>query len=273
MIIARGRNYFAVLAVFFPLLLVNLAYGQTPGTGAISGIVFDPSNRVVVNAEVSAVSADTHISRSVTTTSTGLFRIPLLPPGSYVVTVRAAGFAVNTSQLVVVTVSQASSLNVTLAVAGENKSLQVSGQAQVADLESSTLGGLVNNLAIEALPLSNRNFMQILGLAPGVVTDLPTPSSLGRGTINVSANGATPTSNNIQFNGIDANNMAENSASNAETSIVGVAVPAPDTIQEFRVQTANFDAAYGRSTGGNVDLVTKTGKYRFLGIGFDIVRN
>jgi hypothetical protein len=273
MTIPRMRNYFAIFAVFFSLLLMNLANGQTPGTGAISGIVFDPANRVVVNAEVLAVSDDTHVSRSVTTTSTGLFRVPLLPPGSYAVTVKAPGFAVNISQLVVVTVSQTSSLDIKLAVAGANQSVVVSRQAQVADLDSSTLGGLVDNAAIETLPLSNRNFTQILGLAPGVVTDLPTPSSLGRGTINVSADGATPTSNNIQFNGIDANNMAENSASSAETSIVGVAVPAPDTIQEFRVQTANFDASYGRSTGGNVDLVSKTGTNRFHGSAWEFVRN
>ena len=273
MTITRVRNCLATLAIFLPLLLPNLVYGQTPGTGAISGIVFDPSNRVVINAEVTVVSADTHFSRSVTTTSTGLFRAPLLPPGAYAVTVKAPGFAVSTSPSVVVTVSQITSLNVILAVASENQSLKVSSAAQVADLDSSTLGGLVNNTAIESLPLSNRNFTQILGLAPGVVTDLPTPSSLGRGTINVSANGATPTSNNIQFNGIDANNMAENSASNAETSIVGVAVPAPDTIQEFRVQTANFDAAYGRSTGGNVDLVSKAGTDRFHGSAWEFVRN
>ena len=113
-------------------------------------------------------------------------------------------------------------------------------------MESSTLGGVVDETAILALPLASRNFTQILGLAPGVVVDLPNAAQLGRGTQNVASNGATPTANNIQFNGIDANNLVQNSANNSESSQVGTAIPAPDSIQEFRVQTANFDAAYGR---------------------------
>ena len=100
----------------FFLLLVATAFGQTPGTGAISGVVYDPSNRVVSNAEVLAVNEATHVSRSVMTTSEGVFRVPLLLPGAYTITVRAAGFAENTSRSIKVTVSETSSLNVFLVV-------------------------------------------------------------------------------------------------------------------------------------------------------------
>jgi hypothetical protein len=248
-------------------------YAQDAATGAISGVVYDPSNRVVVHAEVLTVNEATHVSRSVMTTAEGVFRVPLLPPGAYAVTVKAAGFAENTSPSIQVTVSKTASLNVTLTIAGVNQSLQVADKASVAELESSTLGGVVDETAIRSLPLSNRNYTQIIALSPGVVVDLPTATALGRGTQNVAADGATPTQNNIQFNGIDANNMAENSAASAETSIVGVAVPAPDTIQEFRVQTANYDAGYGRSAGANVDLVSKTGANQFHGSAWEFVRN
>jgi hypothetical protein len=88
----------------------------------------------------------------------------------------------------------------------------------------------------------------------------------------VSSNGATPTSNNIQFNGVDANNLAENSAANANEE-VGTGIPAPDAIQEFRVQTANFDAAYGRGSGANVDLVSKSGTNSFHGSAWEFLRN
>ena len=145
----------------------------------------------------------------------------------------------------------------TLAVSGVKQSIDVENPSSVVNVESATLGGLVDGAAIQALPLSSRNFTQILGLSPGVVVDVPSATALGNGTQNVASNGATPTSNNIQFNGVDANNLLENSAASAQNYEVGVAVPAPDSIQEFRVQTANFDAAYGRGTGANVDLVSK----------------
>jgi hypothetical protein len=252
--------------------LATVAFAQTPGTGAISGVVFDPSKRVVVNAAVLAVNDATHISRSVTTTPEGVFRLPLLPPGTYTVTVSMPGFAVNASHSIRVTVSETTSLNVTLAIAIAGERVQVQGGAEGLELESSTLGGVVDEKAVQTLPLSNRNYTQILGLSPGVVVALPNAAELGRGTQDVSSNGATPTSNNIQFNGVDANNLAENSASNANEE-VGTAIPAPDAIQEFRVQTANFDAAYGRGSGANVDLVSKSGTNSFHGSAWEFLRN
>src|ERR1700761_2618217 len=267
----RRRRLSASFTVM--LLLAGVASAQTPGTGAISGIVLDPANRAVANAEVLVSDNSTHISRSVTTTAEGVFRVPLLPPGQYSVTVKAPHFAPNISPSIPVAVSDTTTLNVTLAIAGTSTNIQVSSNAEVAQLESSTLGGVVDETAILSLPLASRNYTQILGLAPGVVVDLPNAAQLGRGTQNVASNGATPTANNIQFNGIDANNLVQNSASNAESSQVGTAIPAPDSIQEFRVQTANFDAAYGRGTGANVDLVSKSGTNGFHGSVWEFVRN
>src|ERR1700723_961844 len=265
-------HLFAGVTVFAVLLAGN-TFGQTPGTGAISGIVYDPTNRVIANAEVLADNEATHLSRQVVTTAEGVFRVPLLPAGIYAVTVNAPGFAARTSEHIRVTVGETSSLDVTLTVAGTGATVRVGSDAQIAQLESSTLGGLVDETAIQGLPLSTRNYTQILGLAPGVVVDLPNATALGNGTQNVASNGATPTANNIQFNGIDANNLAENSAANSESSILGLAIPAPDAIQEFRVQTANFDAAYGRGTGANVDLVSKSGTNAFHGSAWEFVRN
>ena len=158
-------------------------------------------------------------------------------------TAKGPRFVVRTSQLIQVTVSETTSLNVTLAIAKTGESVQVEANAANAQLESSTLGGVVDETAVLSLPLSIRNYTQTLGLAPGVDVDLPNAAQLGRGTQNVASNGARPTASNIQFNGIDANNIIQNSASNAESSQVGTAIPAPDSIQEFRVHTANFDAA------------------------------
>jgi hypothetical protein len=150
--------------------------------------------------------------------------------------------------------------------------VEVDSDAEMVQQESSTLGRAVDQQAIEALPLANRNFTQILGLSPGVVVALPDAAELGRGTQNVTSNGAKTTSNNIQFNGVDANNLSQNSAAN-DGEEVGVAIPAPDAIQEFKVQTANYDAAYGRGAGANVDLVSRSGSNRFHGSAWEFVRN
>jgi len=273
---ATTWKHLAIAAMFLlaPFLFpVSTASSQTPGTGAISGIVYDPANRLVANAEVQTVNEATHVSRSVKTTGAGVFHVPLLPPGTYAVTVSEVGFAKNISRAIQVTASKTTSLNVTLAIAGVSQTVQASDNASIAELESSTLGGLVDETATQSLPLVSRNYTQILGLSPGVVADLPSVTELGNGTQNVASDGATPTANNIQFNGVDANNLAENSAAAADSFETGTAIPAPDAIQEFRVQTANFDAAYGRGTGANVDLVSKSGTNTFHGSAWEFVRN
>jgi hypothetical protein len=254
------------------LFMSMCAFGQTPGTGAIAGNLYDPASKTVSGAEVVAVSQAMHIARTAISTQEGSFELPLLPPGSYIVTVKAPGFTASISDAVRVAAGEIITLHLSLTLASVTQSVQVNSRAEEADLESSTLGGLVDPTTIQMLPLSNRNYTQILGLSPGVVVDLPNATALGNGTENVASDGATPLSNNIQFNGIDANNLAENSAANAETD-AGTAIPAPDTILEFRVQTANFDAAYGRGSGANVDLVSKSGTNDLHGSAWEFVRN
>ena len=259
-------------AAMLALMTAGIAVGQTPGTGAISGVVYDPANRVVANAEVQAVSQATHLSRSAVTTAEGVFHVPLLLPGAYSVTVKSPGFAEKTVEPVQVVVTETSSLNLTLAVAGAVANVQVESNSEILQVESSTLGRAVDETAIQALPLSNRNYTQILGLSSGVIVPLPNPAQLGRGTQNVTANGAKTTSNNMQFNGVDANNMASSSAAN-NGNTVGTAIPSPDAIQEFKVQTANYDASYGRGAGANVDLISKGGTNGFHGSAWEFVRN
>jgi len=255
------------------MLLTGGSFAQTPGTGAISGTVYDPANHVLAGAHVTAVEQATQMRRSAATGAEGDFRISLLPPGDWTVTVSAQGFEASQPLAVNVTVSAVSTVRVALAPASVNTTVQVSAGQQNAQLETSALGGVVDETAIQALPLANRNYTQILGLSPGVVVDLPNAAQLGSGTENVASDGAIPLANNIQFNGIDANNLVENSAASAQSYEVGTAIPAVDTIQEYRVQTANFDAAYGRGSGANVDLVSRSGTDKFHGSAWEFVRN
>ncbi|MBA3912597.1 MAG: TonB-dependent receptor plug domain-containing protein [Acidobacteriales bacterium] len=171
-----------------------------------------------------------------------------------------------------VAVTETTVLDVPLAAGGPNTLVEVKATAQLAQTESSALGHTIDARTIEALPLDNGNYTQILALSPGVTVELPNAGALGKNTLNVSANGAKTTSNNFQFNGVDANNISENSASGFDPE-VGVAVPAPDTIAEFKVQTGMYDAGYGRGAGANVDVISRSGTNGYHGTLWEFFRN
>lgn len=268
---ASARQFLAVqLTALF--LMSGVLRAQAPGTGAITGSVHDPAGLVVANASVSAVNESTDVTRTASTNSSGVFTMTLLLPGTYSVAVNDPGFAENTLHSVLVVTGETTSVEFRLAIKAVSVSLKVAAETEIVQAQNSTLGRAVLQEAMQALPLENRNYTQILSLSPGVVVALPNAAALGRGSQNVSDNGAKTTENSVQFNGVDANNLAQNSVENA-TEEVGVAVPAPDTIQEFKVQTGNYDAAYGRGVGANVDVVSKAGSNQFHGSVWEFLRN
>ena len=264
------RSTSVLTAILFAI--TGVALSQAPGTGAITGTVNDPAGLTVSGAKVSVIDDSTDQERTALTASTGTFTVPLLTPGSYTVKVNASGFEEKIVHAVPVVVSETSAVEFRLSVAHVGVSIQVEPNIEMAQLESSTLGRALDQGMIEAIPLSNRNFTQILALSPGVVVALPDATALGKGTQDVTANGNKTTANNIQFNGIDANNLSQNSAAN-DGEEVGVAIPAPDTIEEFKVQTGNYDATYGRGTGANVDVISRTGSNHFHGTAWEFLRN
>jgi hypothetical protein len=260
-----------VLGVVF-LLLAGLSNAQAPGTGALAGQVFDTSRAVIAGAQVSLVNEETGLSRSVRTMADGSFRVQLLSPGNYSIVIEVQGFKQKTLRSVQVVVSETAAVEVELEVGATSAQVEVAGVPELAQTEGASLGHVTDERTIVALPLSNRNFSQILALSPGVLTGVPQAGNVGRNTQNVSANGAKTTANNFQFNGVDANNMSQNSLSGFDPE-VGIAIPAPDTITEFKVQTAMYDATYGRSTGANVDFVSKSGGNQFHGNLWEFLRN
>jgi Carboxypeptidase regulatory-like domain/TonB-dependent Receptor Plug Domain/TonB dependent receptor len=257
---------------FLVLLVASCLQAQAPGTGAITGLISDPSGAVVANARVSAVNEETNSSRTVNTTTEGVFRVPLLLPGNYSIVVEQAGFKQKILRSVHVVVSETAVVNVGLEVGADTVKIEVSGSSEMAQTESSTLGWVTDGKLIVDLPLANRNFTQLLALSPGIVVELPDAADLGKGTQNVSANGARTTSNNFLFDGVDANNISENSFSGFDPE-TGIAIPAPDTIAEFKVQTGMYDASYGRGSGATVDLISQTGSNGFHGTLWEFFRN
>ena len=254
------------------LLAPCFLHAQTPGTGGIAGAVVDPTGAVLPNAAVQVVSQGTGWSRKTVTDADGLFRAPLLPPGEYSVVVSASGFQTKNIDSVHVVAGETAVFNVRLMVGTVASETAVVGTPEFAQTESSALGRVTDARTITALPLANRNFSQLLALNPGVVVELPDAAALGKNTQNVSSNGAKTTANNFQFNGIDANNLSQGSFSGFDPE-PGIAIPAPDTIAEFKVQTGMYDAGYGRSAGANVDFISRTGTNRFHGTLWEFFRN
>ena len=268
----RLRHYVLPGTLFF--LMISFAKAQAPGTGAITVQIFDPSGAAVSNARVSVVNEQTNWSRTGSTNAEGLLRMTLLVPGEYSVVVNAPGFQQNILHSIHVVGSETAVVNAKLEVNPVAAvQVQVMESAELAQTESAALGRVTEANTIVAVPLANRNFTQILALSPGVIAPLPDAGQLGTNTQNVSANGAKTTANNFQFDGIDANNISKNSFRSALAAETGIALPNPDTIAEFKVQTGQYDAGYGRSTGANVDFVSKAGANNFHGSLWEFFRN
>src|SRR5579859_5010948 len=218
-------NWKTALLVFglSVVMLGEHLYAQDAATGAIAGAIVDGSGARITQARLTVVSTDTQASRVTTTDGKGEFRVPLLSPGSYSVLVDAPGFAKYKAEGIEVVVSETNSLTLSLTIKDSGTTTLVSADTEMVQLESSSLGRVVDETAINSLPLANRNYTQILGLSPGVVVSLPSAVQLGSGTQNVATNGAKTTANNFQFNGVNANNLAQNSAANdAEEGWIGI---------------------------------------------------
>ncbi len=123
------------------------------------------------------------------------------------------------------------------------------------------------------MPLANRNYTQIIGLSAGTSVGVNNATSFGKGTLDISINGSTPGQNNFQMDGVAIQSMAGSGSANDNGIYVGIAVPSPDAIQEFKIQTSTYDATYGRNPGANVNVVTKSGTNSWHGTAFEFFRN
>ncbi len=263
---------FVCLAVLC-LLGVPSALAQSAGTGAISGTVTDPSNRSVPNTTVTLTNVGTGQTRTATTGTAGDYKFSLLPPGSYHLKFQASGFKTDEVGPVTVNVTETATDNETLQVGTISESVTVEANVQTLQTESSTLGTTVTGTQINALPMANGNYTEILSLSAGATVGVDNATSVGKGTQNISANGVDPGSNNFQMDGVAINNIANSGSANDGTIYTGIPIPSTDAIAEFKVQTSTYDASYGRNPGANVNLTTKSGTNDFHGTAFEFFRN
>lgn len=267
------RRHVSMLGVIALLTLIQSAGAQTAGTGALSGSVLDARGGTVAGAKVVVTSQATGEARSVMTDDRGGFLVSTLQPQLYRVEISKDGFKTLSIPDVRVSIAETTALTLRLEVGQISERVMVEAYEQQLQTESSTLGRVTTGEQVRTLPLAMRNYTQIISLNPGVASDVTDAGALGRGAMGnggapIVANGGSWNDNNVQMNGAAINDLQSSG-----TFSGGVAIPNPDTIQEFKVQTGQYDASYGRNAGANVELVTKGGGNAFHGALWEFLRN
>src|SRR3954463_11373382 len=263
-----------VLSAWLAVCSLGLScVAQTSATGAISGVVTDSSGALVVGAKITATNLATGATTTASSSSAGKYLFPLLPPGSYKVDASKEGFKVLSFPSISVNVTETEALNIRLQVGDVNETVEVDTSAEQLQTETSTLGNVTTHQMVENLPLVTRNYTQIIGLSPGIASDVTNAAGFGRGGGSNGeeafvANGGPSNDNNFQMNGVPINDLQGSGSFSG-----GVAVPNPDTIEEFKVQTGQYDASFGRNAGANVNVLTKGGTNAFHGTLFEYLRN
>ena len=277
LVVSLSRRAFAVFAACAIFAAWGQLSAQTGATGAISGAISDPTGAMVVGAQVRVTNMTTGDSRTLQSNDRGLYLAPLLQPGQYAVEVTKQGFKEVTSQDVQVIVAETTVLNIPLATGTVTESISVTSSSVQLETESSELGRVTDAQMVENLPLVARNYTQIVGLNPGVAQEATNASNLGRGGGSqaglpgggsIMTQGSTSSDNNFEMNGLSVNDMQSSMFYSA-----GIPIPNPDTIQEFRVQTSQYDATTGRNGGADVDLISKSGTNNYHATLFEYFRN
>jgi hypothetical protein len=247
------------LSVLFTLFIVTIlsyasrSWAQSSTTGGLTGAVTDSTGAAVPTATVTLVNLATNQSQTTTTDASGGYGFSLLPAGAYGVNFSAQGFKTSHLASVAVNVSEAQVLDAQLE-AGESAQ-QVVCLCRVSQTATSSTGTLVDNKTITAVPLTTRNFTQVLSMSSGSAASVNDAGLLGAGSQNVNVNGNTA-----------AGPFTVDGAASAST------VPNPDTISEFKIQTSQYDAGYGAKVP-NTNLVTQSGENEIHGDAWEFVRN
>ena len=231
-------------------------------TARLAGTITDPSNSPIAAAQITLTNTATTAAQSTTSNNTGAYVFPSLPPGNYEIAIAAQGFQKQLQKNITLEINQAANLDVKLSVASLATEVQVTEEAPLLQTETGNVGTTINSQTLDELPLVQRDVMAVVRLAPGVVAKSQVGDARGgRGVFNsnFSVGGGRTSTNEVLLDG----------AVNTIGDFNGVAFsPPPDAVQEFRVETNSFSAEFGRTGGGAVNIVTKSGGNRFHGTAY-----
>jgi hypothetical protein len=185
----------------------------------------------------------------------------------------ATGFKASEVPSVTVNVTETQVLDSRLEVGTQTQEVTVQGEVETVQTADATVGTVMTGKSIADLPLTSRNYTNLLGLSAGANVGVFDAGSLGKGTTNIAVNGGATGQNNFEMDGVSLNDPSSNGSASEGNYNTGIGIANPDAIQEFKIQTSLFDAGYGRKPGANVNVVTKSGTNQFHGTAFEFFRN
>lgn len=258
-----ARLAIVAVLVAFPSIVFPQSF-----TGTVSGTVSDATGAVLPKVKVTLVNERTNESRTRDTSQDGLYTFSQVSPGSYRVEAEADGFKKAVRTAVLVDVQQTTTVDMQLAVGAVTESVEVTGAVPQLQVNTSSLGQVVNNQQITELPLVGRNTLSLIGLTSGAQPmgafgGIPArTNAYNQGFFSTS--GSQVVTNETLIDGAPANTALYNAPAY---------VPVVDAVEEFKVQTNAFSAEFGRTGGGVVNIVTKSGGNRYRGALYEFFRN
>ncbi|HET7206881.1 MAG TPA: carboxypeptidase regulatory-like domain-containing protein, partial [Terriglobales bacterium] len=258
-------RFFAAFPLAASLLVLAVSFLPGPAraaevTATLAGTIRDASGAIVPGAQVTLTNTQTNISKTVTSGTDGTYSFALVPVGTYKLTVEQTGFRTYVQSGIVLQVNQAAKQDVALQVGGKNETVEVTENVAQVDTVTATLGTVETEKRIQDLPLVERDTFQLGLLQAGVFAADPDDGSGNP----FSVSGQRSESLTFLIDGVDNNDFLGNNAA---------VDPNPDAVQEFRILTNNYGAEYGRTSGGIVNQVIRSGTNSFHGNIFEFLRN
>jgi hypothetical protein len=254
-------------ARFAPILVMALCTGILPAqvtSSSISGHVYDPAGGVIRQARVTLDDSQHSLQRIVITDNDGLYSFIGLPPSLYAIRANASGFAELTQSAVPLAVDSALSLDLHLKVGGPTTRIEVSAPVNALQTDTASVGAVIDQTFVETLPLNARDFLQLAFLAPGVFPPVEGSQLSSNGSYSMEVNGGREEFNDFLLDGVDNN----------DPYISGYVVEPPvDSVQEFKMVTSSYDAEYGRSAAGQINIITRRGTNDFHATVYEYLRN
>ena len=262
-------RYKCIYTALLSVALLSLPLAAQDANGRIIGVVTDPSGSVIPHAKVVVTNTQTNVSNETTTGPDGSYQVLLLPIGTYRIAAEAQGFRKSVTNPQTLEINQSLKMDLKLEVGSTAETVQVEATASGVETTNATVASTITANEIVNAPLNGRDVMSLALTMPGVTPtttgvpgSLATGSSTAAGTFSI--NGARPDSITYLMDGGVNNDLLSNGL---------VLDPNPDTIEEFKILTNNYNAEYGRNAGGIVSVVSRSGTNTFHGSAYDYIRN